>query len=43
MDWHFTHVASQGAFAVIPEISLCDISYIIKKDPKDLTLLSLMF
>ena len=23
---------SQGAFVVIPEISLCDISYIIRKD-----------
>ena len=30
--------ASQGAFVVIPEISLCDISYIIKKqqDPQGL-------
>ena len=29
---------SQGAFVVIPEISLCDISYIIKKqyDPQGL-------
>ena len=30
MDWHFTHVASQGAFAVIPEVSYSDISCIIK-------------
>ena len=30
--WHSPMSAtSQGAFVVIPEISLCDISYIIKK------------
>ena len=27
-------VASQGVFVVIPEISLCDISYIKTKDPR---------